>query len=225
MSKVIADYNKYSRVIETNYIYFYHLDTVVYLPMFPDTVSDSMAASFQSTNLLMRTAPIFSYSNSGPRTVRIQLPIHRESLYEVNINNSKLNVSSEDSIDITDLMISYLQSAVVPSLNSASKLVNPPMVALRIGDDIYIKGIVNGAISVDRSGPIIPVRAIKDNQGNLEGYEGSVYAMVSVNFEVTEFDPYDADSIAKSGSFRGIDSSLGLNTISFRHTGNGAMVR
>ena len=225
MPNVIADYKKYSRVTETNYIYFYHLDTVIYLPMFPDTISDSMSVSFQSTSLLMRTAPIFSYSNSGPRTVRIQLPIHREALYEANATNDKINVNSEESIDVTDLMISCLQASVVPSLNSASKLVNPPMVALRIGDDTYIKGIVNTAITVDRSGPIIPVRSIKDNNGDFERYEGSVYALVSVNFEVTEFDPYDADLIAKSGSFRGIDSSLGLSTISFKHTGNGAVVR
>ena len=72
-------------------------------------------------------------------------------------------------------------------------MVNPPMVAIRFGNEIYIKGIVNGSVSVEYSGPILP---------------NNKYALVNISFTVTEVDPYDAETVAVSGSFRGLNKTL-----------------
>lgn len=63
-----------------NYIYIYNLKKFLYLPAYPDRITDAMSASFNTTSPLSRSAPIFSYSNSGPRTLVISLSLHREML-------------------------------------------------------------------------------------------------------------------------------------------------
>ena len=57
----------------TNYLYLYHLDQWLLLPEYPDSDSDSLQSNFQQTNALSRTAPVFTWSNAGPRKVQIQL--------------------------------------------------------------------------------------------------------------------------------------------------------
>ena len=52
-----------------NYIYFYHLDQFIMLPLYADSVQDTMAVNFETSTPLSRSAPIYSYRNSGPRTV------------------------------------------------------------------------------------------------------------------------------------------------------------
>ena len=52
-----------------NYIYIYHLNKYWYIPVSPDDVSDSMSSTFAETSALSRSAPVFTYSRSGPRTV------------------------------------------------------------------------------------------------------------------------------------------------------------
>ena len=49
-----------------NYIYIYQLDAYLILPVYPDRLTDSLGSTFASTNALARTAPIYSYSYSGP---------------------------------------------------------------------------------------------------------------------------------------------------------------
>jgi hypothetical protein len=77
----------YASVLEDNYIYISHLDEKFQfwkLPTWPDTVSDTMQSNFASTNALGRTAPVYTFSNSGPRTVQISLPLHRDIMDDVN---------------------------------------------------------------------------------------------------------------------------------------------
>lgn len=202
-----------------NYIYLYHLDKVILLPTYPESVSDNLSANFSSTSPLARSAPIFSYSNSGPRSMQIRLSLHRDMMWELNSSNYKLQQSdtkNTDLIDIdhtsrlmsvgdlemfggditddyTDVMIKLLQTIAVPVYQTHEKLVNPPMIALRLGNDLFIKGIVNGGISVDYKSPIL---------------DNGKYAVVDVSFTVSEVDPYDATTIAEQGSFRGLNTTL-----------------
>lgn len=174
------------RIID-NYIYLYHTDTWIYLPVYPDQIQDSMKVSFQETNALSRTAPVLSYNNSGPRTVQINLSLHRDMFDEANMNYSNLRVEIGD--DYVDTMIKQLQSIALPRYQATSKSVVPPMVAVRFGDEIFVKGVVNSQISVTYKKPIL---------------SNGKYAAVDVAFTVTETDPYDADSVSQAGSFRGI---------------------
>lgn len=177
-----------------NYIYLYHLEKFCVLPTYPDVLTDSMSTEFKNTNALSRSAPVFSYINSGPRSVTINLPLHRDLMNDLNknVSNLKANVVDFTGNDYIDTLINYLQACALPKYNiysSGAKSVIPPMVAIRFGNTIFIKGIINSSIAVDYEKPIL-----RDGK----------YASVKVSFTVTETDPYDAESVVAEGSFRGI---------------------
>ena len=183
-----------SRKLIDTYIYFYHLDKFCVLPDYPESVSDTMPTSFQETNALARTAPVFSYNNSGPRTVTITLQFHRDMMNDLNrnVSNLKDNVVDFSGDDYIDTLIKYLQAASLPKYNeysSGAKTVIPPMVAVRFGNSIFIKGVINSSVQVTYKKPILT-----DNK----------YALVEVGFTVYEVEPYDATYVAQQGSFRGL---------------------
>lgn len=175
-----------------NYIYLYHTEEFLILPLFPEQITDTMQSTFGQTNALSRSAPVFSYSNSGPRSVQISLNLHRDMLDGVNLNVSNMKIDNLND-DYVDTLIKKLQSIALPRYLAGSKAVVPPMVAVRFGDEIFIKGVVSGGVSVTYNKPII---IVNDNE--------SKYAQVSISFNVTEVDPYDADSVSRLGGFRGL---------------------
>lgn len=188
-----------NRVLEDNYIYISHLDEGFQywkLPTWPDSVNDSMQSQFVPTNALGRTAPVYTFSYAGPRTVQIELPLHRDIMDSVNtgISNSKLG----EGEDYVDNLIRALQSIAVPKYNLTNKAVEPALVALRLGNEIFVKGVVTSGIGVTYEKPIL---------------SNGKYANVHLSLTVSEVDPYDATSVFKNGSFRGVVQSLrhGMN--------------
>ena len=189
----------FTSVLDDNYIYISHLDEKFQfwkLPTWPDTVSDSMQSNFASTNALGRTAPVYTFSNSGPRTVQISIPLHRDIMDDVNIGIS--NVFLGEGEDYVDNLLNALQSIAVPKYNLQNKAVEPPLVAIRLSNEIFIKGVVSGAIGLTYSKPIL---------------SNGKYARVDLSITVSEVDPYDATSVFKNGVFRGLVQSLkkGMN--------------
>lgn len=190
------DYSLYTpiqkpdKMIE-NYLYMYHTDTFIVLPTCPEQIQDSMSATFSSTDILSRSAPIYAYSYSGPRTININLSLHREMMSQINYAVSNVKVEIGD--DYVDTMIKQLQAVVVPKYQASQKMVNPPMVAVRFGNDIFIKGVVSGSISVTYKLPVL---------------SNKKYALVDIGFSVHEVDPYDASTVMEQGSFRGLSKTL-----------------
>lgn len=177
-----------------NYIYISHLGEdgeYLQLPSYPDSIQDSMSSTFSSETALSRSAPVWTYSNSGPRSMQVTLNLHRDIMYDVNVGNS--NIELQDGEDYVDALIRKLQAIAVPKYNLYNKAVEPPTVALRFGQEVFIKGIVNGGVTVTYEKPILT---------------GERYAVVTVAFTVYETDPYDATSIAKNGSFRGLTRGM-----------------
>lgn len=194
------DTNKRYLPLIENWIYFGHLDLYRIIPSYPESISDSMSSTFETANALSRSAPVFTYSHSGPRTVTIQLQLHREMMdaTNVNISNLKSNVLNNfyKDEDYVDALIRNLQACSVPKYTvyaSGAKAVEPPWVALKFGESVFIKGVIRGNITVEYQKPIL-----KDNK----------YAIVNISFTVSEIDPYDADTIANQGSFRGITRTM-----------------
>ena len=193
-------YNKgKTTILDDNYIYISHLDKDFQfwkLPTWPDTISDSMASTFTPTNALGRTAPVYTFSNSGPRTVRISIPLHRDLMDEVNlgVSNSKLG----EGEDYVDNLVRALQSIALPKYNLKNKAIEPPLVALRLSNEIFIKGVVTSGIGMDFTKPIL---------------SNGKYAKIDLTIEISEVDPYDATSVFKNGGFRGVVQSLkkGMN--------------
>ncbi len=186
-------------LLPENYLYISHLDEEFQfwqLPCTPDTISDSMASTFNETSALGRSAPVFTYSKSGPRTVQISLKFHRDMMDALNVGVS--NADLEVGEDYVDNLIKALQAIAVPKYNLSNKAVEPPLVALRLSQEVFIKGVVTSAIGLEYRLPILA---------------NGKYAQVSVSFTVSEVDPYDATTVFKNGSFRGVVKTLktGMN--------------
>lgn len=214
-----------------NYLYSYHTDTLIILPTFPESITDNMPTSYTSTNILGRSAPIFSFTNSGPRSIDVKLDLHRDMMNQINLEKNSINYGLklfEDAEnydyleklkrkDYVELMINELQSIALPNYVHGQKMVDPPLVAIRFGDEIFCKGIIDGGVSVTYSGPILANKLydtdgdyIFDSNGNPVLGKGK-YALASISFKVTEVDPYDAATVAQLGSMRGLNRTLERN--------------
>jgi hypothetical protein len=155
-----------------------------------------MTSTFGQTQALGRSAPVFTYSNSGPRTVRVELKLHRDMMDDVNVGVSNAKIASGE--DYVDNLIKALQSIALPKYNLSNKAVEPPLVAVRLSNEIFIKGVVNGSIGLTYSLPILA---------------NGKYAQVSLSLDISEVDPYDATTVFENGSFRGMVKTLkkGMN--------------
>ena len=171
-----------------NYIYLFHTDEFVLIPTYPDSIQDRMPSRFSETNALSRSAPVFSYSYSGPRMVQISLNLHRDMMEAINYNSSNMIIEDLDD-DYVDTLIKKLQSIALPKYSVTSKSVVPPMIAVRFGNEIFIKGVVNDTIAVTYEKPIL---------------DNNKYAQVTISFTVSEIDPYVAESVQEQGRFRGL---------------------
>lgn len=176
-----------------NYVYLYHTDTLIAIPTYPESISDAMSVQYSQTAPLSRSAPIFSYVNSGPRTFAVTLQLHRDLMNDINVASSNLKIDNLEDEDYIDKMIKQLNAAVLPRYATAEKMVNPPMVAVRFGDDIFCKGVLTGGLTTTYSGPIL-----RTNK----------YALVTIDFSISEVDPFDADTVMNVGHFRGISTTL-----------------
>lgn len=185
-----------NRILPDCYIYISHLDEGVQywqLPGYPEEVADAMTSSFTPTTALGRSAPVYTFSNSGPRTVQINLNFHRDMFEEM-----PCNVVPKDDEDKAESFIHALQSIAVPRYNLSNKAIEPPLVAIRLGREVFIKGVVTSGITVTYKKPILV---------------NEKYACISISFTVSEVDPYDASTVFKNGSFRGLTATLrsGMN--------------
>ena len=182
-----------NRILPDCYIYISHLDLPEeakywQLPGYPDKVTDHMNSSFQENSALGRSAPVYTFSNSGPRTIQINLSFHRDMFDEM-----PTNVALKDGEDKSESFIHALQAIAVPKYNLANKAIEPPLVAIRLGREVFIKGIVSGGVSVTYGKPILA---------------NEKYAIIDISFTVSEVDPYDASTVFKNGSFRGLTATL-----------------
>lgn len=188
-------------LLPNNYLYISHLDEEFQfwqLPCTPETISDSMASTFNETSALGRSAPVFTYSKSGPRTVQVNLKFHRDMMDVLNAGTS--NVALKLGDDYVDALIKALQAIALPRYNLSNKAVEPPLVALRLSQEVFIKGVVTSAIGLEYALPIL---------------SNGKYAQVSISFTVSEVDPYDATTVFQNGSFRGVVKTLktGMNIV------------
>lgn len=185
-----------SRVLPDCYLYISHLDEDFQywqLPGYPNEVSDDMQSTFVATTALGRSAPVYTFSNAGPRSVQIRLEFHRDMFEDM-----PSNVMPREGEDKAESFIHALQSIAVPKYNLSNKAIEPPIVAVRLGREVFIKGVVTSSIGVTYAKPILV---------------NEKYAVISVSFTISEVDPYDATTVFQNGSFRGLTATLrqGMN--------------
>lgn len=185
-----------NRILPDCYIYISHLDEAYQywqLPGYPDEVTDHMDSRFETATALGRSAPVYTFSSAGPRTIQINLNFHRDMFEEM-----PSNVVPRDGEDKAESFIHAIQAIAVPKYNLSNKAIEPPLVAIRLGREVFIKGVVNSGVSVTYGKPILT---------------NEKYAVIKVSFTVSEVDPYDSSTIFKNGSFRGLTATLrsGMN--------------
>ena len=196
----MANNDTLNRILPDCYIYISHLDLPEEqkywtLPGYPNEVADSMRTSFAENTALGRSAPVYTFSNSGPRTITISLEFHRDMFEE---EGMVTNVKPREGEDKAESFIHAIQAIAVPKYNLSNKAIEPPLIAIRLGREVFIKGIVSGGVTVTYKKPILV---------------NEKYAVININFTVTEVDPYDATTVFKNGSFRGLTATLrsGMN--------------
>lgn len=192
----MANNDIFSRILPDCYLYISHLDEGFQywqLPGYPDKVSDQMPSNFTANTALGRSAPVYTFNNSGPRSIQISLSFHRDMFEEM-----PSNVVPRDDEDKVESFIHALQAISVPKYNLANKAIEPPLVAVRLGREVFIKGVVTSGVTVTYGKPILV---------------NEKYAVIEVSFTVSEVDPYDATTVFKNGSFRGLTATLrkGMN--------------
>lgn len=198
----MADKDTLNRILPDCYLYISHLDEDYQywmLPGYPEKITDSMQSSFQENSALGRSAPVYTFSHSGPRSVQINISFHRDMFEEINqFQYPKGTDKFSDGDDMADKFIHAIQAIAVPKYNLSNKAIEPPLVAIRFGKEVFIKGIVSGGVSVTYGKPIL---------------SNERYAIVDISFTVSEVDPYDSSTIFKNGSFRGLTATLrsGMN--------------
>ena len=108
-----------SRILPDCYLYISHLDDghkYWQLPGYPDEVTDSMSTSFVQNTALGRSAPVYTFSNAGPRTIAITLRFHRDMFEDM-----PSNVTPRDGEDKAESFIHALQAIAVPKYNLKNK--------------------------------------------------------------------------------------------------------
>ena len=183
----------FSRILPDCYIYISHLDLPEdakywQLPCYPDEVTDNMNSSFAENTALGRSAPVYTFSNAGPRSIQITLNFHRDMFEDM-----PTNVTPRDGEDRAESFIHALQAIAVPKYNLSNKAIEPPLVALRLGREVFIKGVVTSSISVTFGKPILV---------------NEKYATMKISFTISEVDPYDSTTVFQNGSFRGLTATL-----------------
>lgn len=185
-----------------NYLYLFHTNEIIVIPSFADSITDNLQANFNSETPLSRSAPIYSYQSSGPRSIQVEFNLHRELMREINYRVSTVKPDAGD--DYVDYMIKAVQASALPEYDMAQKMVNPPIIALKLGNDIFIKGVITGQVGVTYNYPIIP----GTNADGSRNDSISKYANVRIGFGVNEIEPYQASDVMRDGSFRGLPKTL-----------------
>ena len=112
----------------------------LYMPCYPEEVSDTTTVNYTSQNVLGRSEPYQAYNNSGPRTITFSFKMHREMTG---------NVAEIENI------VRYVESAVYPNYNEDNSSVAAVKASVKIGNTIYIEGIMSNEVT-NWSGPIGP---------------------------------------------------------------------
>lgn len=181
-------------LLTNNYIYISHMEEGYKywrLPTEPDSITDTFPSTYTQTTALGRSAPVFTYSSSGPRSIQLTFNFHRDMMDDINIGN--LTPTLAEGEDYIDSLIKALQAIALPKYTAQNNVVEPPIVAVRFGDEIFIRGIVDSGVNVTYEKPIL---------------SNNRYARVTVAFTVYEIDPYDAPTVFKNGSFRGVVATM-----------------
>ena len=120
-----------NRLLPDCYLYISHLDEGYKywaLPGYPNSVTDSMTTRFGETTALGRSAPVYTFSNSGPRTITIDLEFHRDMFEEMpsNVvpNEGEDKAESFIQVDFDSMRLPYSSMSKVKNVKEYDDVVH-----------------------------------------------------------------------------------------------------
>lgn len=175
----IVTSDKLSGLKYNNYIHNHSTGATYYLP-YPDTLNDSMAVSYTPVTILSRSAPVYVWTNSGPRTVSVEFNLHRD------MDNDSVIIGLTKRQFTVNKFLDEIQSLSLPSYSN-SGVITAPQISMRIGSKCFITGVLTSAPQVNYNKPL-----------NKDGE----YQQATVSLAISEVGAYDADIVRSVGNYR-----------------------
>ena len=114
---IITTFGKNSEVPNNKY--------TVYIPCYPDEISDATSINWSETGIIGRSSPIYAYNSTSSREISFSFDVHQDMF----------NGSTE-----IDDMLTALRSAAYPNYEASGLI--PPIVSFRFGE-FRTRGILN----------------------------------------------------------------------------------
>lgn len=164
-----------------------------YLPVFPNEVSNSVRARYNAQPIMGRSVDYQIYTGSE-RSFSLTLKLHAELFMDLSVSETEENPSGYLSVN-NQLkgLVADIESACYPLYESDGSVI-PPEFALQIGEQFYIKGVLE-SVTANWSAPIID--------------EGLVNCELSLSIVETN-GPYSADQIRQMKGFHGDRTNLNV---------------
>lgn len=99
----------------------------IYIPCYPDEISDTTSVNWSETGIIGRSSPIYSYNGTSSREISFSFDVHREMM-------------GTDNSYLIDKMLEALRAAAYPNYENQGLI--PPIVTFRFGN-FKTKGILN----------------------------------------------------------------------------------
>lgn len=193
------------------YLYIYHMGLEFNLPTLPETITDTMPINFHKEDVLARSAPQITFSSAGPRSVNINIKLHRHIFTLENPQLDKITgqqvVPMMDPLtaktlnypatDAADLLVNALLTLSLPRYQDSAKAIVPPSVLVRYGKEMCIRGVPD-TVTKTTSGPWL---------------KSGKQAIVDISFNLTETEPFSAQYVAENGSLRSISADLKRSSV------------
>lgn len=110
-------------------------NSVVYLPSYPEELSDNTSVNWAESGIIGRSTPIYSYNSTSARQLSFSFDLHREM---PKYFGERYKSGSYDTYDVEKILETIRKSAYPEYENSGLK---PPIVTFRFGE-FKARGII-----------------------------------------------------------------------------------
>lgn len=216
------------------YIYIYHLGLKFNLPTLPEQLTETLPIQFNNTAILSRSAPLVTFSSAGPRTLNIQINLHRQ-LFSLDNNIIEKAVKTNVPVKSPNGGLTWDGLTSVTQTQKFIRMPDPVTggtseVPVDDATDYLIRALLSLSLPkyLDTPKAIIPpsvlirygnelcIRGVPSNVTKTSSgpwLKNGKQAIVSISFMITETEPYSAQFVAKNGSLRSISTTLERSSV------------
>lgn len=166
-------------------------NTTMRLPCYPDSVSDTMTALWQTQQVIGRTSPVSIYSGADDRKISFSMKLHRD-----------MRIPSDSGLveNTVDDVITLLRSGIYPIYVSSG--LYPPVTTFKFGD-LIARGKLE-SVSINWQPPIVAggykLCDVSISLSSPSVYNGSVLDAEDIRAATTAANPFDITGFRESSS-------------------------